>query len=123
MDALFLAVSIADRYLVQTAVDDIEAPSLLTLAVTSILMAAKLEQKVTPSFQMMTDYLNEKHDQCLSTMDLTELEEKILRTLDFHIETVSSIDFLARYLRLFGIDQEEKDIRAFRIATLARNHC
>ena len=43
IETLYLAVSIADRYLVNIAVQCKEAPCLITLAVVSLLMAAKLE--------------------------------------------------------------------------------
>lgn len=43
VETLYLAVSIADRYLVNLAVKGSPAPCLITLAVISVLMAAKLE--------------------------------------------------------------------------------
>ena len=46
IETLFLAVNLADRYLVYVAFSDVEAPCLVTLAVTCILMAAKLEQSI-----------------------------------------------------------------------------
>ena len=53
-ETFFVAVSLADRYLVHIAVMAIPLPSLSTLAVTVILMAAKLEQPISPSFVRMT---------------------------------------------------------------------
>ena len=53
IDTLFLAVSIADRYLVNMAVEGQKAPCLVTLGVTCLLMAAKLEQPMHPSFNIM----------------------------------------------------------------------
>ena len=56
-------MSLADRYLVYTAaVDDEEAPSLLLLAVTCLLMAVKLEQSVSPSFTRMINLIAELHE-------------------------------------------------------------
>lgn len=52
-DTFFLAVSLADRYLVHIAVLNRKMPSLTILAVTAILMAAKLEQPISPSFSRM----------------------------------------------------------------------
>lgn len=43
IETLYLAVSLADRYLVNIAVLGKVAPCLITLAVSCILMAAKLE--------------------------------------------------------------------------------
>ena len=54
---------------------------------------------------------------------LITLEEEIIKSLDFDLTEVLSIDFLERYLRLFGIDQEREDTDAFQIAVLAREFC
>ena len=43
IETLYLAVSFADRYLVNIAVKRKEAPNLISLAVVSLLMAAKME--------------------------------------------------------------------------------
>ena len=43
IETLYTAVSIVDRYLVYIAVNEQEAPCLITLAITSLLIAAKLE--------------------------------------------------------------------------------
>ena len=43
VETLYLAVSFADRYLVNVAVKKEQAPNLIQLAVVSLLMAAKME--------------------------------------------------------------------------------
>ena len=43
IETLYLAVSLADRYLVYIAFTEKEPPCLVTLAVTCVLLAAKLE--------------------------------------------------------------------------------
>ena len=43
IETLYLAVSLADRYLVYIALSEKEPPCLVTLAVTCILLAAKIE--------------------------------------------------------------------------------
>ena len=43
LETLYLAVSLADRYLVNIAIKGQPSPNLIALAVTSILLAAKLE--------------------------------------------------------------------------------
>ena len=51
LETFFLAVSLADRYLVYTAAaEDEKAPSLILLAVTCLLLAAKLEEHISPSY-------------------------------------------------------------------------
>ena len=36
--------------------------------------------------------------------DLIDLEEKILRTLDFNLRSEPPVAFLERYFRVFGVD-------------------
>ena len=43
IETLYLAVSLADRYLVYIAFSDKKAPCIVTLAVTCVLIAAKIE--------------------------------------------------------------------------------
>jgi len=52
-ETLYLAASLVDRYLVNLAVKNHSAPCLIKLAVTSILMAAKLEESMQPNFNRM----------------------------------------------------------------------
>ena len=53
--------------------------------------------------------LSKKQNISLEKVDIIDLEEKIIKLLDFSLRHVSSIHFLERYLRLFGVDQEKKD--------------
>ena len=50
------------------------------------------------------------------------MEEDIIRTLDFNLRKVSQIQFLERYLRLFGLDTV-KDSRFRQIAALSGQYC
>ena len=59
VETLYLAVSIADKYLVNIAVQGNQAPCLITLAVTSLLMGAKIEQPISPSFSRMISLMLE----------------------------------------------------------------
>ena len=45
----------------------------------------------------------------LDKEDLLDLEEDIIKKLDFSLRHVSPIDFLERYLRLFGIEKDDKN--------------
>ena len=52
---------------------------------------------------------------------MIDLEEKVLRALEFSCHHVSPIPFIDRYLRLLGIDQDddEDDLDLIQIANLA----
>ena len=58
----------------------------------------------------MLQLLHERHKIALRKSDVFDLEEKIVRKLDFSLRQSSSIDFLERFYRLFGIDTK-KDYR------------
>ena len=57
VETLYLAVAISDKYLVNIAVQGKQAPCLITLAVTSLLMGAKIEQPISPSFSRMVNLM------------------------------------------------------------------
>ena len=61
IETIFLAVSIADRHLVSCFVMKKEVPCLIRLTATCTLIAAKLEQPVSPSFRVLIKLLFEQH--------------------------------------------------------------
>lgn len=61
IETTFLAVSIADRHLVSCVVVKKEVPCLIRLAATCMLIAAKLEQPISPSFRVLIKLLFEQH--------------------------------------------------------------
>jgi len=75
LETIFIAVSLADRYLVNVAIKREPAPCLIPLAVVCVLMAAKLEQPISPSFNNMIVLLNENHQIKLEKQDLIDMEE------------------------------------------------
>ena len=62
LETFYLAVSIADRYLVNLTLKEENAPCLVTLGVTSLLLAAKIEQHKSPSFLIMRNVLKNLMD-------------------------------------------------------------
>jgi len=73
-ETLHLAVSIADRYLALSAERGQPSPFATTLAVVVILMAAKLEQPISPSFSRMITLLPEGQRDKVKKKDLIDLE-------------------------------------------------
>ena len=71
----------------------------------------------------MINLLREQSIQSIEKQHLIDLEEDVIKTLDFSLRDVSSNLLLDRYLRLVGIDQEQKDQHADQIITLAREFC
>ena len=96
-ETMHLAGNIADRYLSYLTFQNDKAPNLHTLAATSLLIAAKIEQPLKPSFELMIELLPELQRKRTSKRDLIDLEEKIVIALDFDFTYASPLTFLERY--------------------------
>ena len=70
-------------------------------------MAAKLAQPISPSFTRMISLLKQQNIDHIEKQHMIDLEESIIRTLDYNLQNVSAGDFVERYLRLFGLDDPE----------------
>lgn len=103
-EAYFTALSIADKHLVYTIVGGNSLPCFINLAIVSCLMSAKLEQPMRPSFVRMQKLVKKEWGVSTKTTEFCNLEEKILRTLNFEVQNTSHLLFLDRYLRLYGLD-------------------
>lgn len=104
VETLHLASSIADRYLSIILSKGKSVPNLFALGATVMLMAAKVEQPISPSFNRMIALLPQTEQRRISKQDLINLEEQILLTLEFQIHYVGPIPFLERYQRLLSLD-------------------
>ena len=118
-----MAASICDRYLVNLAVKNEKAPCLIKLAIICTLMSAKLEQPVQPSYNRMVRLVNAEWSVTVTKKEMIDLEESIIRMLDFDLHYTGPIPFLERFLRIYNLDQIKRDREAFAIDYLARNFC
>ena len=119
-ETMHLAGNIADRYLLHCARNGKIAPNMTALATTAILMAAKIEQPISPSFNRMISLLPESQRGRVNKTALINLEEQIVWALDFDFIYASPITFLERYQRLFAVDQEAHDTNIRQIGHTAR---
>ena len=85
IETLFLAVSIADRFLAKLARSKFCAPNLVQLATVSLLMAAKMMEHINPCFDIMISILPDSLRGMVSRAKLIRLESIIVRTLDFNL--------------------------------------
>lgn len=122
-ETLFLAVSLADRYLATLAVVGKQAPCLVTLAVTCLLIAAKLNQPLRPKFELMNRLLAQDYSVRVETSNFLALEMDILKVLNFDLQFLSPLPFLDRYQRIFNLDLEETDPASRSVGGLARGFC
>ena len=105
LETLYLAVSIADRYLSKLAKTGKLGPCTITLAAASVLVAAKVEEPFKPSVKLLISLLKKYYDLTLEKQNILDMETQILLELEFSVQHVSAITFLERYLQIFGIDE------------------
>jgi len=100
---LHLAVSLADRYLAALSLYNFTPKvNLVAIGTISILLAAKLEQPISPSFSRMITLL--PHNSNITRDDLVALEKHILETLDFNLQWAGPIPFIERFAKLFSVE-------------------
>lgn len=66
VETLFIATGIFDRYINAVGVQNFQKQQVVNLATISILMAAKLEQPISPSFTRMINLLTEDEKKFVS---------------------------------------------------------
>ena len=77
-ESLFIAGAIFDHYVAMIGANYFNMHNVLHLAVISVLMAAKLEQPISPSFNRMINLLPDEERKFVSKSQLIELEADIL---------------------------------------------
>ena len=122
-ETLYLAASLCDRYLVNLAVKNIRSPCLIKLSIICTLMAAKLEEPIQPSYNRMVRLVANDWSVTVTKKELVDLEEQIIRMLDFDLHFTGPIPFLERFQRIYNLDQVKRDREAFALDYLARNFC
>ena len=73
-ETLYLAINLADRYLYSLASYQQPSPCLIKLSFVCILMAAKLEESVQPSFNRMVRLVKSEWNYETTKEELVELE-------------------------------------------------
>ena len=73
-ETLYLATSLADRYLALLTILQQPSPCLIRLAFVSILMAAKLEEPIQPSFNRMVRLVASEWNFETTKEEIIELE-------------------------------------------------
>lgn len=104
-ETIFTAVSIMDRYLAAIGHWNFKASRICVLAVSSILLAAKMEESHAPNFDFMIDLLTNRERLLMTKADLFELEQDILIQLGFELNHPGPIAPLERYLHLLKLDE------------------
>jgi len=87
----------------------------------AILLAAKLEEAIQPSFKRMIALAESQWEFKLIHEELISLELDITKTLDFDLLFASALFFLERFQRLFSLDQTKDDSKEARVNSLSRD--
>lgn len=77
------------------------------LATISMLLAAKLEQPISPSFSRMISLLSDDEKKNVSKKQLIDLEADILVQMGFDYNFPGPIQSMERYLRILDYDQNK----------------
>ena len=119
-ETLYLATSLADRYLALLTILQKPSPCLIRLAFVCILMAAKLEEPIQPSFNRMVRLVKSEWNFETTKEEIIEMESQVINLLDFDLQAVGPIFFLERYQRIMGVESEKSDQDSARVGCLAR---
>lgn len=106
-ETLFVAAGIFDRYINEVGIHKFNRQLTVHLATIAVLMSAKLEQPISPSFTRMINLLSTSEKQAVTKQDLINLEADILFKLGFDFNFPGPIQSMERYLRLLGFHKEE----------------
>lgn len=107
IETLFCACCIFDRYLSLLGHWNYPLNKIVNLSTISILLAAKLEQPMQPSFSRMIALLNENEKKSITKQDLVALELDILIRFGFDFNFPGPVDSIQRYLRLVNYDGDK----------------
>lgn len=104
----FLAVNLCDRYIYSLFQRGEVPKCLMDLAVTAVFLAGKLEQHICPSLAVLLTTIEQEWNVSLNRQAIVDLEEAIIKELDFDLLRPISETFLDRYFMLFGVEPSDK---------------
>ena len=111
LQTFYHAVDIADRYLCKLAEKQKQAPCLYKLAITSVLIAAKLDH----SQYRFDFFIKDKCGELLQRDDILEFELVILKELEYEVENPTYQDFHCYLQRFLHLQDAAADVEAAHI--------
>mmetsp|Transcript_5261 Transcript_5261/g.15300 ORF Transcript_5261/g.15300 Transcript_5261/m.15300 type:complete len:387 (+) Transcript_5261:94-1254(+) len=97
-ETLYLTINLIDRYLER---QEVSRPRLQLVGVTSLLIASKYEEIYPPELRDLV-YIC---DRAYTRKEIIEMEEQILKTLEYNITIPSAHAFLVRFLKAAHADK------------------
>ncbi|KAL3922531.1 MAG: hypothetical protein SGILL_002154 [Bacillariaceae sp.] len=98
-ETLYLTINLIDRYLAEK---EVSRPKLQLVGVTALLIASKYEEIYPPELRDLV-YIC---DRAYSRNEIIDMEETILKTLQYDITIPSAHAFLVRYLKAAHADKK-----------------
>lgn len=98
-ETLYLTVNLIDRYLERK---EVERPKLQLIGVTCLLIASKYEEIYPPELRDLVYVC----DRAYSGNEIIDMEEKVLKALEYQITIPSAHAFLVRYLKAAHADKK-----------------
>lgn len=98
---VFVATTIADKFMAILAVYRLPVPSLIELGFVTYLIAAKILKNKHVAINDFISIINTWKIKHIDRQDIVLLEEQVLKTLDFDVWCEVSIDFVDRFEHLF----------------------
>lgn len=104
IETVFTAVNIMDRYLMYTGHWEFPREHTCLLATASLLLAAKMEEKLAPNFEAMIMLLDQKEQLDVTKKKLAVMESEILVALGFDLIFPGPVVSIERYLHILKVD-------------------
>ena len=104
---MFIAAGILDRYIHMTGPQNFPKSQMVNLATICVLMSAKLEQPISPSFTRMINLLTDDEKRYVSKSSLIELEAQILAKMGFDFNFPGPMQPMERYLRVLNYQKSK----------------
>jgi hypothetical protein len=105
IETLFMAVNIMDRYLVSVGHWNFPRLEICLLATTALIMAAKMEEKFTPSIEFTLHLLTEEEEENIDKQAFFDLEAKVLVKLGFDLHFPGPVYPMLKFLHLLGYNK------------------
>ena len=106
-ETLFIAAGILDRYLYMVGAQNFPKAQMVSLATICVLMAAKMEQPISPSFNRLIGMLTAEEQKYVSKQGLIDLEEHVLMMLGFDFNFPGPIQSMDRFIRILSYDKNK----------------
>lgn len=103
-ETCFTAVTIMDRYLASIGHWTFPREHTCLLAMTSLLLAAKMDESLAPNFESVISFLAEEEKKEVTVKALAIMESEVLIALGFDLSVPGPVVSIERFLHLLKVD-------------------